>query len=220
MNIFFISPHPDDVEFGCGGIIQKSCIAKHKLYCFVNTYCENKNDNFFNSNRKKESLDLEKIKCEVHFWENQDVYTMVSWICKIKPEVIIMPYEMDTNETHRQVYINMHFAIERAKIGGQELEAYYTPCVLFYETFSTIKFIPDLIVDVTSVYTLALKQLKVHQYGIKVLPSLPYVFQVKHQSRGIEGSCLYGEGLVISKSNNHMWNCNLRVLLEYLMTII
>ena len=169
MLIFFISPHPDDIEYGCGGIIKKSCDAGHCVHCFVNKYSANKNDEFFNQTRLKEAMTVENLGCKVHFWNNNKVNKMIEWICD--------------------------------------------------ETFSTFEFMPDIIIDVTSEYTTALKQLKLHQLGTQTLPALPYVFQINHQNRGIQGSCLYGEGLIINKNGNCLWVHNTRKLFQYLISI-
>lgn len=219
MLIFFISPHPDDMEYGCGGIIKKSYDAGHCLHCFVNIYSANKNDEFFNHTRLEEAMTLEDLGCKVHFWNNNEVNKMIEWICDLKPDVIIMPYHRDHNETHRQVNENVEIAIERARFGFENKEGFYTPCILYYETFSTFEFVPDIVIDVTSEYTIALKQLKMHRLGIQMLPSLPYVFQISHQNRGVQGSCLYGEGLIINKKNNCLWTHNTRKLLQYLISI-
>lgn len=219
MLVFFISPHPDDIEFGCGGIILKSHAAEHSMYCFVNTYSSNENDNFFNHIRLEEAMSLENLGCKVHFWKNNEISKMIGWICELKPDVIIIPYARDYNETHRQVCRNMEIAIERARFGVKNEEGFYTPCILYYETFSSVEFVPDIIIDVTKEYTRALKQLRLHQAGIQTLPSLPYVFQIRHQNRGIEGSCLYGEGLIINKKSNCLWTSNTTKLLEYLTSI-
>jgi hypothetical protein len=130
-----------------------------------------------------------------------------------------MPYNRDYNETHRQVQKNMEIAIERARFGERDKDAYYVPCVLYYETFSTINFMPEIIIDVTREYSNALKQLKSHELGIKILPSLPYVFQLRHQTHGVEGSCLYGEGLVVCKTQGYLWIQNTKKMLDYLISI-
>lgn len=219
MLMFLISPHPDDIEYGCGGIIKKSNDAGHCLHCFVNTHSANEDDDFFNSTRLEEAMTLEALGCKVHFWNNTEVNIMIEWICDLKPDIIIMPHHKDHNETHRQVVENAEISIERARFGHNYKDGYYTPCILYYETFSSFEFEPDIVVDVTNEYTTALKQLKMHQLGIQILPALPYVFQVKHQYRGIQGSCLYGEGLVIYKKSNCLWSHNARKLLQYLISI-
>ena len=60
MKVFIISPHPDDAEFGCGGLTLKCMKAKHEITYLLNTKAIDEKDCFYTEERRKEGYSVLK----------------------------------------------------------------------------------------------------------------------------------------------------------------
>lgn len=218
MKIFIISPHPDDAEFGCGGLTMKCMEAKHEVIYLLNTQSHNEEDFFYTEERRNEGYSVIKDGINViEFACESTTILLEDIIYQNKPDIILNVWPKDFNETHRWVSSFVDLAIERVRIREK---GYDLPVLGYYETFSSIEFVPNIIFDITKEYIDALRLLKLHKQGIKTLPALPYSFQIKHQLHGLEGGVLYGEGIKFSSMNQFLWVNNVRVKQLFIDSII
>ncbi len=218
MKVFIISPHPDDAEFGCGGLTLKCMKAKHEITYLLNTKAIDEKDCFYTEERRKEGYSVLKKGINVIEFAFDDTTSFLeNLIYQNKPDVLFNVWPKDFNETHRTISKFVDLAVERVRL---KKEKYDLPVLGYYETFSSIEFASNIIFDVTKEYVEALNLLKYHKQGIEILPILPYSFQIKHQLHGLEGGVMYGEGINFCCKNQFLWIDNLCVKQDFVDSII
>lgn len=224
MRILAVSPHPDDVEYGIGGILLRAKENQHE----ITILCNEKMDVIDHPSpdiveqRKKEALnvaDFWQIKYEF-FSLNDGLNSIADCIRRIQPQIILLPYFNDFNPIHRETTVVFKDAIFSAQTSTQTYSGLLVSQLFYYETYSTEDFKPDFIIDVTAQYTYARKALKLHTTGIKTLPSLEYKFQLMHQQRGLEGSCHYGEGILRANEYWFNWCMNQKTGIDFLLSLM
>ncbi|MBN1622061.1 MAG: PIG-L family deacetylase [Endomicrobiales bacterium] len=159
MNILAIGPHPDDLEYGCGGTLYKLAKAKHKINILVMTQGDMGGDKDI---RKKEQMQVAKILKAKLFWgdfadtqvplEKQTINLIESYIKLLKPNLIFTPFSKDTHQDHRN--------ISQATITATR----YIRNVLFYEVPTSVNFSPaSVFVNIGPVINRKLQLLKTHK---------------------------------------------------------
>ncbi|HCJ66595.1 MAG TPA: hypothetical protein DHV62_04535 [Elusimicrobia bacterium] len=196
MNILAIGPHPDDIEFGCGGTLLGYAGKRNKIYLLVMTKGEHGGNAKLRESEQKKSTAL--IKAEL-FWGGykdtqiplgKDSINTIEKIIKIvKPDIIFTPYFNDTHQDHRNV--------SQATITATR----YIHNVLFYEVPTTVDFSPtSIFVDIGKVLEEKMNLLKAHRSqvfatkvaGLSILDSA-------HSTaifRGYQNRVKYAEGFV------------------------
>ncbi len=218
MRVFIVSPHPDDAEFGCGGLSMKCLKVQHEVTYLLNTKSNNDEDLFYTDGRRNEGHTVKKKGIRViEFACNGTTVALEDIIFQDKPDVILNVWSKDFNETHRLVSNFVDLAVERVRLRQKR---YDLPVLGYYETFSSIQFMPNIIFDVTEEYIEALNLLKLHKQGIEKLPVLPYSFQIRHQSRGLDGGVLYGEAICFNSMNQYLWVNNVQMKQSFIDSII
>src|SRR3989344_4494159 len=101
--ILFISPHTDDIEFGCGGTIRRFVDDKIEVYCIILSDCVNAIPEGFKKNSlNKEcmsSLTLLGVKKN-----NRKIYSILEDLKnKIKPDLVVIPSLNDPHQDHKTV---------------------------------------------------------------------------------------------------------------------
>lgn len=223
MNVVCVSPHPDDIEYGIGGILCKLAEKDHKITILVNEKYD------FENIHTQETIELRRddsvraanlISGDVIFFNLDDpLNEIANLIRKLQPHIMLIPSCHETHPIHKltnQVIMN---AIEVAVFTSNDVPGYQVNQIFYYETYSSDVIKPDFIIDVTQVYVKAKKMLKEHKHGIEILPSLPYKFQLYHQLRGFEASCMYGESLIMEKHAPYSWKENRKIGLDILTEI-
>ena len=158
MNILAIGSHPDDLEYGCGGMLLKLKSIGAKINILVMTLGE------LGGNpevRKKEQQKVGKLlNARIFFGNLPDTKISLSKelinyieqiIKKVRPELIFVHYPEDTHQDHRNV--------SQATITATR----YVRNVLFYESPTSINFSPTLFVDIGVVLNKKISILKTHQ---------------------------------------------------------
>lgn len=153
MNILAIGAHPDDVELGCAGML------------LINAYSEGTNHILVmtgSSERRKEAeIAAEKLSATIYFGFLDDMnisegYATISiletHIKKINPDVILINSPNDSHQDHRN--------LAKAVISAAR---YKCDKILFYETPSTISFIPNYFKDISFVIDKKCEVLSVHK---------------------------------------------------------
>jgi len=194
MNILAIGPHPDDIEFGCGGALIKYAKAGHKVSLLVLTSGGIGGDS---SIRMKEQEDsIKHLKAENLFWggfedtelvDNRQLILKIEEVVeKVKPDLVFLNYLDDVHQDHR--------ASSNAGVSATR----YVTEVLFFEVPTTRNFEPDIFVDIGDILDEKLNLLKAHASqidktkieGLTILESVTSCATF----RGFQGRVKYAEG--------------------------
>ena len=194
MNILAIGAHPDDIEFGCGGMLIKYAQKGHNIYLLVLTAGGIGGDSEI---RKKEQEEAAKfMKARQVFWGDfQDtelsltkelISVIENVINKIKPKMVLLNYFDDTHQDHR--------VIAQAGISATR----YIKEVLHYEVPTSRNFQPDIFVDIGNVLDEKLKLLRIHASQVNRTKVENLTILQSAQScatfRGYQGRVKYAEG--------------------------
>lgn len=103
--VLVISPHPDDSEYSCYGIIKKMSCETHVLVCSKGGKGDQTNSrgrvqetlNFWNDFKKTSVVQEDLLRLEYH----EVVKFLDSYIQKNSFDAIFVPPEKDTNQEHR-----------------------------------------------------------------------------------------------------------------------
>jgi len=205
MNILGIGPHPDDLEFGCGGTFYKMSQAGHKLSLLVMTQGSVGGDYKLRIAEQVRSAAMLKAKLYWGGFEDTCVTLTRELICSvekhietIKPDIVFVNHASDTHQDHR----NVSRAVETA--------ARYMKNLLFYEVPTTLEFNPSIFVDIGSVINKKVTLLKCHRsqvYKTRV-KNLSIIESAKAAAvfRGYQDRIKYAEGFKAR-----------RILLDHLM---
>lgn len=143
MNILTIGPHPDDLEFGCGGTLAKLSKAGHKITLLIMT--KGQMGGHANVREKEQERAAKILKANLLWGRWMDTQVPVdkpiiqaieSIIQEIKPTLVFVPYHNDTHQDHRNV--------SQATITATR----YARNVLFYEVPTSVNFNPSVFVDI------------------------------------------------------------------------
>lgn len=194
MNILAIGPHPDDIEFGCGGTLIKYAWKGHNVYLLVLT----KGGVGGNGEvRKKEQEEAaEFMKAKQIFWgnfkdteipiNNTLISTIEGVINKTKPHIIFFNYIDDTHQDHR--------VIAQASASATR----YVKEALHYEVPTSQNFQPDIFVDIGDVLDKKLELLRIHasQVNKTKVENLTILESALSCAifRGYQGRIKYAEG--------------------------
>jgi len=194
MNILAIGPHPDDIEFGCGGTLIKYAQKGHNVFMLILT------DGSFGADsavRKEEQVRAcEFMGVKELFWGSyRDTELTVSRelilkvdevINKAKPDLVFLNHGDDIHQDHRAA---AHAGISATR---------YVKEVLFYEVPTTQRLDPDVFVDINDVLEKKLKLLGIHasQVDRTRVQDLTIIESARSCAnfRGFQGRVKYAEG--------------------------
>jgi LmbE family N-acetylglucosaminyl deacetylase len=158
MSVLAIGSHPDDVEFGCGGTVQKHAQKGHDVYLLILTRGEQggKGDTRVDEQRKsaralgaKDVFWAEYIDTRLPFYDNV-IESIERVVRRVDPQFVFVHYGKDTHQDHRHVSSSAVVATRNV------------PNVLFYEGPTSIEFTPNVYVDIESSMARKLKSLSCH----------------------------------------------------------
>lgn len=194
MNILAIGPHPDDIEFGCGGALIKYAEKGHNIYLLVLT------DGGIGGNgqvrKKEQEAAAEFMKAKQIFWGNfKDteipinsalISTIEGVINRTKPRIVFFNYIDDTHQDHR--------VIAQASASATR----YIKEALHYEVPTSQNFQPDIFVDIGDVLDEKLQLLGIHasQVNKTKVENLTILESARSCAifRGYQGRVKYAEG--------------------------
>lgn len=193
MRILAIGPHPDDIEFGCGGTLIKYAAAGHDVNIYVIT------DGSFGSDpalrREEQVRAAEFIGAKELYWggrrdteviDDRDlIISMENVVRKAQPDIVLVNYHEDTHQDHR--------AVSLAAVSATR----YVKEVLFYEVPTTNNFQPEIFVDIMSVLLKKLELLGLHASQVDKTRVQNLTILESAQScanfRGFQGRVKYAE---------------------------
>lgn len=163
IKILAISPHPDDIEFGCGGTLLKYGQAGNEIFQLVLTDgCVGGDP----ATRKQEqekaaaALGVKKIIWGgYHDTELHDdrilIRTIENAVNAVSPDIVLVNHYDDSHQDHR--------AASRAAIAATR----NVKEVIFYESPTCMNFTPDIFVDITDSLDEKVKLLELHASQIE-----------------------------------------------------
>jgi len=194
MNILAIAPHPDDIEFGCGGTLLEYTKKGDHIYLLVLTGGEFGGKSTI---RKKEQQRSAKfIGAKKIFWggfidteltDNRRLITKIEVVIhEIKPDIVLVNYLEDIHQDHRAAAYAAISATRNIKE------------VLFYESPTSQHFEPDIFVEITGVIEEKLHLLELHasQVNKTRVKNLTIVESARSCAifRGYQGRVKFAEG--------------------------
>lgn len=195
MKILGIGPHPDDLEFGCGGTFYKLAAQGHKLSMLVMTRGSVGGDPRLRLAEQERAAAMLKAKLYWGGFEDTGVTltrdlirAVEKHVEAVKPDIIFVNYGADTHQDHRSVAQ----AVETA--------ARYARNLVFYEVPTTMDFNPGVFVDIGPVINRKVALLKCHRsqvYKTRV-KNLSIIESAKAAAmfRGYQDRVKYAEGFV------------------------
>ncbi len=195
MKILGIGPHPDDLEFGCGGTFLKLAAKGHKISLLVMTRGAVGGDPRLRLAEQERSAAMLKAKLYWGGFEDTMVHLNRDLILAVeerlealKPDIVFVNSGADTHQDHRSV----SQAVETA--------ARYSKNLLFYECPTTIDFNPGIFMDIGSVISKKVALLKCHRSQVfkTRVKNLSIVESAKAAAvfRGYHDRVKYAEGFV------------------------
>lgn len=195
MKILGIGPHPDDLEFGCGGLLARLTGSGHKLCMLV--LSDGRVGGAPEVRRKEQERAAALLKARLAWggWKDTEMALDRSLIRRVEeaiaecsPDLILVNSPEDTHQDHR--------AAAQAAVTA----ARYSPNLLFYEVPTTIGFAPSLFADIGGVLATKVRLLKCHSsqvYKTRV-KNLSIVESARSTAvfRGFQGRVKYAEGFM------------------------
>ncbi|MGC8867240.1 MAG: PIG-L deacetylase family protein [Elusimicrobiales bacterium] len=156
--ILVLSPHPDDMEFGCGGTVYKFSKKGYSIFIYLATRGEYGGLAEIRETEQKRSASIIGAKLiwgsfndtEV-FFKRDLINEIERTIKKVKPFLIFVNFFKDTHQDH--------VALSKATITA----ARYINNILFYETPTSIDFLPNIYFDIGDVIKKKEKLLLAHE---------------------------------------------------------
>ncbi len=178
VKMLLFSPHPDDAEIFCGGVIALSASQGHRVAVVDMTLGEMGSQGDVET-RKKESaaasIELGNIYREnlelpdsfLNCNDFQQIDKVVQCIRKYKPEVIFAPYFSDRHPDHEatsDIITKSFFYSGLVKYKSELGEKHSAKQLVYYQMRQS--FNPTFIVDVSSVYDKKMASIKCHSSQI------------------------------------------------------
>ena len=159
MNILAIGAHPDDVEYGCGGMLTKYVQRGHVVFVFVASDGALGGDADVRRAEQKDAGRILGVR-EV-FWGGYPdtevplsrdlIVRLEAVIRQVEPRMIFVNSPDDTHQDHRHL---AQCAMSATR---------YVPNFLFYEVPTTVNFAPNCYTDVADVLDVKLASLEAHR---------------------------------------------------------
>ncbi len=194
MRILALGAHPDDIEYGCGGTFIKFARRGEEIYFMVLTKGEFGGEAEVRQKEQEEAMKFMGVK--KIFWagykdtelpnERIIISDIDGVISEINPNEVYVNYIDDIHQDHRTL-AECTLAATR-----------YVKRVFFYEDYTSVKFEPDIFVDIGDV--LEEKQKLIQIYSSQVVKTYPTKLDMIESVRatanfrGFQGKVKYAEG--------------------------
>ena len=159
MNVLAIGAHPDDIEYGCGGMLTKYAERGHDVYLWIASDGALGGD--ASVRRQEQSDSALVIGAREVFWGDyldteipltrELIVRLESVIRRIQPRMIFVHFPDDTHQDHRNLAQSTLSATR------------YVPKFLFYEGPTTQNFTPNCFTDIEKVLDKKLACLEAHR---------------------------------------------------------
>jgi len=193
MNVLALGAHPDDIEYGCGGMLTKYAERGHDVFLWVASDGELGGDGITRRQEQNDSALIMGVRKV--FWGdypdtevplNRELIVRLEQVLReVKPRMIFVNYPDDTHQDHRNL------------AQGTLSATRYVPNFLFYEGPTTQNFTPNCFTDIEKVLDRKLACLEAHRSqvaktNIEDLTILELAVSSAN-FRGIQGRVKYAE---------------------------
>jgi LmbE family N-acetylglucosaminyl deacetylase len=195
VNILAIGPHPDDLEFGCGGTLAKMSRLGHKIHLLIMTKGEMGGHSSIRMKEQETAARLLRAKLYWGRWTDtqvpltKDIIQDIENVIRlVEPTLIFVPYFNDTHQDHRNV--------SQATITATR----YARNVLFYEAPTAVDFSPTVFVNIGATLEKKFSLLRAHRsqvYQTKVT-DLSIIENARSAAifRGFQNRVKFAEGFM------------------------
>jgi LmbE family N-acetylglucosaminyl deacetylase len=159
MNVLAVGAHPDDIEYGCGGMLTKYAQKGHGVYLFVASDGALGGDPAVRRREQEDAAAL--LGARKVFWGgyrdtelpiSRDLIVRVEEVIReLEPRMIFVNAPDDTHQDHRNL---AHATLSATR---------FVPNFLFYEGPSTQNFVPNCYTDIEAVLETKLAALEAHR---------------------------------------------------------
>lgn len=196
--VLVIGPHPDDMEFGCGGSLIKFSKKKFNIALYIATKGESGGDEKIREKEQRKSADIigadliwGSFKDTEVLFNRELINEVESVIKRVKPDLIFVNYYNDTHQDH--------VALAKATVTA----ARYINNLIFYETPTSVDFSPNIFFDITDSLNLKLNLLRCHSSQINKtrVKNLSIIESAKSTSvfRGYQARVKYAEAFMAQR---------------------
>ena len=194
VKILAIGPHPDDIEFGCGGTLLRYGRAGNELYQLILT------DGCFGGDpvvRRREQEEASRaLNVNKVFWagyrdteleDGRDLIRKIEEVVRsVHPDVVLVNHPEDSHQDHRTA--------TRATIAATR----NIKEVLFYESPTSMNFEPDIFFDITDTLDEKVKLLELHSSQVEKTNienlKITEIAKAYATFRGVQGRVRHAEG--------------------------
>jgi LmbE family N-acetylglucosaminyl deacetylase len=157
--VLAIGAHPDDIEFGCGGMLTKYAEKGHGVYLFVASDGGLGGDAAVRRREQQDSALVMGVR-EVFWGDYRDteiplnrelIVRLEAVIRQTQPRMIFVNFPEDTHQDHRNL------------AQGTLSATRYVPNFLFYEGPTTVNFTPNCFTEIEKVLDKKLACLEAHR---------------------------------------------------------
>lgn len=162
MKILAIGAHPDDIEYGCGGLLLMAVAASHAVYLQVIT---EGNINSEVNRRAEQEKAAEFLGAKKLFWGGfkdtqltpgrELIVAVENVLNAVRPDMVLVNYPHDAHQDH-QALANCVVTACR-----------YIKRVLFYHDYTTLDFVPDTFVDISAFLKKKMQFLACHKSQVE-----------------------------------------------------
>ncbi len=162
MKILAIGAHPDDIEYGCGGLLLKAVAKAHTVFLHVMTEGDINPDI---NRRAEQEKAAEFLGAQDLLWGGfkdtkltpgrELIVAIENVIARVKPDMVLVNSPDDAHQDHH--------ALARCTVTACR----YIKRVLFYHDYTTLDFLPDTFVDITDVLKKKQKLLAFHKSQVQ-----------------------------------------------------
>ena len=159
MNVLALGAHPDDIEYGCGGMLTKYAEKGHDVFLWIASDGSLGGEGAVRRQEQSDSALI--IGAREVFWGDyrdtevpltRELIGRIETVIKqIQPRMIFVHYPDDTHQDHRNL------------AQGTMSATRYVPNFLFYEGPTTQNFAPNCFTDVEKVLDKKLASLEAHR---------------------------------------------------------
>jgi len=149
VNVLAIGAHPDDIEYGCGGMLAKYAQRGHAIFMFVASDGALGGDGDVRRQEQKDSARILGVR-EVPLSRDL-IVRLEAVIRQVDPRMIFINSPDDTHQDHRNL------------AQGAMSATRYVPNFLLYEVPTTLNFSPNCYTDIADVLDLKLASLDAHR---------------------------------------------------------
>lgn len=198
--VLAIGAHPDDIEIGCSGTLMKLADRGDEVFLYIATKGERGGEPEVRQREAERSA--EKMGAKGIIWGGfvdceiphglPLIQGIESAIQKVKPEMLFVHGPEDTHQDHRGLADAAQSAARRV------------PNFLFYESPTTLHFMPSVYCNIESTITRKIELLETHfsQVARTNIEGLPItdIARAAAIRRGIEVYCRYAEGFLPTRT--------------------